>query len=808
MKLKYFCLLFPLFFVCNAFAQNSVRIQGYVKDADNRAIDFVNVQVEGTGTGTTTDNKGYYQLTAGIKDSAVVVYSMIGYETVKRTITAGKSTYNLSVQMSDHSTTIDTVQVVGQRNRLDNVDTFILPGRQTFSNTTGSLESMLTVFTGVSSSNELSSQYNVRGGNFDENSVYVNGIEVYRPFLVRSGEQEGLSFINPDMVEGVSFSSGGFDAEYGDKMSSVLDIVYKRPQRFEASVSLGLLGASAYLGTGNKKFTQMHGFRYKTSAYLLGTLDTKAEYKPVSFDYQTFLTYRFNPKWELTFMGNLAQNNYTFIPTVRETTFGTSTVSRMLRIVFDGQEKDVFRTAFGALTLNYNPRSNLRLSLMASAFHSNENETYDISGNYTLNDVTIDMTTGQAALGDVMGLGLYHEHARNRLQSTVANVGHQGEYSAGQHKLKWGVSGQLEKISDKMREWEWRDSVGYSLPHYNGDRVELIYNLQSDNAISSLRMQAYAQDTYKWHANIGLFALTGGVRANFWTFNKEFLVSPRASLAYVPNWEKDFTFRFATGVYYQAPFYKEIRREVEDEYGNRTISLNDDIKAQRSLHFLLGGDHYFKLFDRNFKFTTEAYLKLADRMISYSVENVNIRYSGINDSRAYTAGIDFKLFGELLPGADSWINFSLMNSKEKIDGRADEWVSRPNEKRYSFSMLFQDYWPTNDKYKLNLRVIWNDGLPYTAPRNPDSRASFRSSAYRRIDIGASRGFVSGKDKIMARPFFKHIQSVWFNLDVFNLLNFNNEGSFYWITDANDYQWAAPDYLTKRQFNFRILVEFK
>lgn len=828
MKIKNHCLLlFLLIFPLTLNAQNKIRVYGYVIDTNNRGMEYVNVYLEGTNSGTSTTKNGYYEIDSQIGDSAILVFSMLGYETLKYTIRpTQRAALQITAEMKISATEIADIDIVGQNIQTSSKQVLDPSSFRLMPNTTGGIESLLITFSGVSSNNELSSQYNVRGGNFDENIVYVNGIEVYRPLLMRSGQQEGLSFINSDMVEQVAFSSGGFDAEYGDKMSSVLDITYKKPEKFESTVSLSLLGASAYVGTAGKSFTQMHGIRYKTSAYLLGTLDTEAEYRPNFLDYQTYLTYQLKPKWELTFLGNFSQNSYQFVPVKRETTFGTYNIGRKLTIYFDGQEEDLFRTSFGALTLNYRPKKNTKLSLLASAFHTNENETYDISGEYLLGEVKMELDAEDKD-GEVLGTGRYHEHARNRLKATVANVGHQGEYSSAGHKLKWGVSGQLERINDKISEWEWRDSVGYSLP-YHGDRLELYYNMKSSNTMSSFRTMAYVQDTYKWESNAGRFSLTAGLRANYWTFNDELIVSPRASMSFIPRWEKDFSFRFATGVYYQAPFYKEIRDTITDALGNVKVNLNSDIKSQRSLHFVLGGDHYFRAWGRPFKFTTEAYLKLADRVITYSLDNVQIRYSGNNDANAYTAGIDFKLFGELVPGTDSWINFSLMNSKEKIvDGSTytkytydsdrniigaeemeHDWVSRPNEQRYSFSMLFQDYFPTNPKYKVHLKFIWSDGLPFGVPGSKQYRAASRLGSYSRVDLGASRGLVSGKDKIMSRPFFKHIDSIWFNFEVFNLLNFSNENSVYWVTDIYSQEWAVPNYLTKRQFNFKIMVDFK
>ena len=822
-KLIYICCI--LFFSAGLSAQHKVRIYGYVIDANNRGLELASVHADNVAAGASTNQNGYYELTLNVKDSVTLVYSMLGFQTIKHTIHPRQQVIQISVQLQQLSKQMSEVNVVGQRRQTSTVDLLDPSKFRVIPNATGGIESYLITFAGVSSSNELSSQYNVRGGNFDENAVYVNGVEVYRPLLIRAGQQEGLSFINPDMVQNVAFSAGGFEAKYGDKMSSVLDIQYKKPTGFEASASLSLLGASAYVGTANKTFTQMHGIRYKTSSYLLGTLDTKAEYAPEFFDYQTYLTYQLNPKFELTFLGNFSQNSYQFVPQTRETSFGTYQTTRKLTIFFDGQEKDLFRTSFGALTLNYKPKKGMKLSLLASSFYTNENETYDISGEYVISDVQLDADPTKQT-GESLGVGTYHQHARNRLNATVSNMAHLGEYEVDGHKMKWGASIQNEYISDKINEWEWRDSAGYSLP-FSSKQLNLYYNLKSTNSLSTWRSNAFYQDTYRWSSNAGTFSFTGGLRANYWIFNKELLMSPRLSVSFLPNWKRDFSFRFATGLYYQTPFYKEIRDTVTDALGNVNIRLNDRIKAQRSLHFVLGGDYYFRTGGRPFKFTTEAYLKLADRVISYAVDNVRILYSGKNDAKAYTAGVDFKLYGELVPGADSWINLSLMNAMQDVIGDSyvshtydskgniltsktvyPGWVPSPSEQRYTFSMLFQDYLPNNPKYKMQLKLICSDGLPFGPPRNVEYRSAFRAPAYRRVDIGASRVLVSGKDKVMDRSWLKHVKNIWLNVEVFNLLDLKNVNSYYWVTDIYNQQLAVPNYLTGRQLNLKLMVDLK
>lgn len=819
MRYKIIFILFFLLSVASVFAQGQkVRIYGYVIDENNRGIEDAGVRFEGMNNGTSTNRNGYYDLYVNITDSVKIVYSHLGYETIRHTIIPGKQVVQITVALQALSRELKTVDVTVNRRSTSNMQTLEAEKYKLMPNASGSFESLLISFAGVTSNNELSSQYNVRGGNFDENIVYVNGTEIYRPLLIRAGQQEGLSFINPDMVGNVAFSSGGFNAEFGDKMSSVLDVKYKKPISFEASGAISLLGASAYLGTAGNRFTQMHGIRYKTSKYLLGTLDTKGSYKPDFIDYQTYLTYQISPRVEINFLGNFSRNNYTFIPDSQSTAFGTFNMAEKLNVYYEGQEKDLFQTAFGALSLLFRPKENLKLSITTSTFSTNENETYDITGNYVLGELKMG-DTGETEEGEKLGVGTYHEHARNRLKATVANISHSGEYIRSGHTLKWGVNLQREIISDKINEWEWRDSAGYSMPYTDDKVVDLFYNMKSTQKLDSRRTSAYIQDTYRWDTEHALYALTGGLRASHWSYNREFLLSPRASVSILPHWDKDFNFRLATGLYYQSPFYKELRDTVSDALGNVTVHLNPNLKAQRSLHLVLGGDHYFRWLGRPFKFTTEAYLKLADRVTTYSVDNVRIRYSGQNDAKAYTAGVDFKLFGELVPGTDSWINFSLMRSREDVlndfytDNEGNKvypgWISRPNEARYSLSMLLSDYLPNNPKYKLYLKTIFSDGLPVGPPRSPRYMADrFRLRDYKRVDIGASRVIVNGSDRIMNKRWMKNIASIWLNLEVFNLFDFKNENSIYWVSDIYGYQHGSPNYLTGRQFNLKLMVDIK
>ncbi len=794
---------------------NKVRIYGYIINEKNRGIENAKVEVAKPHISTFTNKNGFYEISFTITDSTTISYSHIGYKTLKYTIKPNKQVVQITTVLPYLDKVLKEVKISTRRHSTSQMETINASKYKLMPNSTGSFESLLISFSGVTSNNELSSQYNVRGGNFDENIVYVNGTEIYRPILIRAGQQEGLSFINPDMVGSVKFSSGGFNAEYGDKMSSVLDVSYKKPTQFEASAKISLLGASAYVGTSSKKFKQLHGIRYKTSEYLLGTLDTKGSYKPNFIDYQTFLTYDISKKWELNFLGNFSQNSYIFLPDSQSTSFGTYNKAERLTLFFDGKEKDLFQTAFGSLDLKFKPNNNLQLVMSASAFNTNENETFDIMGQYILSE--IEMDNGKAKQGKQLGVGTYLEHARNRLKAKVFGVSHNGIYAKNKHLVKWGINLQKEIISDKINEWELRDSAGYTLPRTPKNRVNLFYNMTAKTNLNSLRSSVYLQDTYRWNTDNSLYALTGGLRGSYWTFNKEFIISPRASLTILPHWEQDFTFRLATGIYYQSPFYKEIRKKIKDINNNNHIYLNKDIKSQRSYHFVLGGDYFFRALGRPFKFTTEAYLKLANQIISYSVDNVRIRYSGENDAKAYTVGIDFKLFGELVPGTDSWINFSLMKSKEDLlndyyitkTGKIIHpgEISRPNEQRYSFSMLFTDYLPNNPKYKLYLKGVYSDGLPIGPPRSPRYLGDrFRLRSYKRVDIGISRILKSEKRGFMSK--FKHIKNIWLNLEAFNLFDFKNENSIYWVSDVNGVQHGSPNYLTGRQLNLKIIVDFK
>ena len=822
-----------------------VRLYGYVLDTDNRSIELAKVYIEGTTVGTTTNQNGYYDITVEMGDTIVMVYSMIGYETIRQQLYTRNDVLGVNVVLPTNEEMLSEVTVRGIQRQTGTMDrTDVSVARLMPDATGGGIESLLITFAGVRQNNEMSSQYNVRGGTFDENSVYVNGLEVHRPLLIRSGQQEGLSFVNTDMVENVNFSAGGFDAKYGDKMSSVLDIRYKRPTEFESRLNISLLGASAYVGWGDSTQSQMHGIRYKTSKYMLGALDTKGNYKPNFLDYQTQMTWKVGAKhpqlkgrshgelqdaasgyrveakdWEIRLMGNFSQNSYEFMPDSAVKNWGGLDAIEQ-KIEHEGKEKDMFRTAFVALSASGKLHPEITVGADLNGFYTHEQETYDIRTAYVLRqkdmnnaehtgggDVLNDELANPEGNKNLLGKGEYHEHARNTLQSGIITLAHHGEWERGTNSLKWGVSGQVEIIKDRISEWEWRDSLGYSLP--NADKeMELYYAMKGTTHMLNGRVQAYAQNTHHWNTDHGKVYLTAGMRLNWWSFTNEVLPSPRVSVVWMPGWKRDFTFRVATGIYYQAPFYKELRQTLQDENGVYRIHLNNQLKAQRSYQLVLGSDYYFRAWGRPFKFTAEAYGKWIDRMESYTVDNVRVRYSGMNDSEGYSIGLDMKLMGELVPGADSWISFSAMRSRMRfVDDKHNlGWIPTPQEQRYNLTVYFQDYLPQLPQYKLHLKFIWSEGLPFGYPRKENMRYLGHMSDFKRVDIGASRTFSSKTDKWMKKA--KHVDSWSIQFDVFNLVGWNNENSYYWVTAINGLQLPCPNYLTGRMFNLKFDVKIK
>ena len=772
-----------------------VTLKGCVTDETGSPVEIANVWVARQMKGTTTNLKGEYSIVLTSTDTVEITFSMIGYQTRRRILYKPTGVITMDVMLPRANTSLlgvtihETRRQTGSMQHLSQKQARLLPDASG-----GSVESFIATQAGVSNTNELSSTYNVRGGNYDENSVYVNGIEVYRPLLIRAGQQEGLSFINPDMVESIAFSSGGFEARYGDKMSSVLDISYRRPIQLESSLSASLLGANAYVGIGKEnRWSMTHSLRYKTSRYLLGTLDTQGEYDPSFVDYQTYLTCKFSPRWEAGFIGNVSQNSYRFIPSDRNTSFGTLEDVKEFKVYFGGQEKDMFRTWFGAFNLTHTFGANHALTLNLSAYRTDEEETFDIVSQYWLDDVDEEKH---------MGIGTYMEHARNYLTASVVSAGLSGKHTLGQHELQWGAEYKLEAIADNINEWEMRDSAGYSLPH-TGERVELIYNLRSQNEVLNHRFSIFAQDTWRRHTDGGLFVINGGLRISYWTWNREPLFSPRLSVGFVPEANEKFTFRLATGIYYQSPFYKEFRDTVHAD-GSSHVRLNRTIRSQRSIQVVGAMDYQFHMWNRPFKFSSEVYYKALSDLIPYDINNVRLTYYGENCASGYAAGLDMKLFGEFIPGTDSWITASIMSTEENIDGK---WYPRPTDQRFNLSFCFTDYFPGSDRWQMNLRAVYASGLPFGPPHSGRQRLTFHAPAYRRIDIGMSYRLINNEEHTINYGWRSYFRNVWFGFDAFNILGIQNVNSFYWITDTENHRYAVPNYLTGTRLNARVWVEF-
>ena len=770
----------------------SFTLQGRVVDESGSPVEFASVSCLKQGKMTMTSLKGEYSLQLHSADSVEVRFSMVGYKTKIRVLRRPRGKQTLQVVLYSNDNELGEVTVTGTRIQSGQTQELKKEHLKNLPSVSGNaVEELIQSQAGVSTHSELSSQYNVRGGSFDENSVYINNVEVYRPFLVRSGQQEGISVINPDMVEKIEFSTGGYEARYGDKMSSALNITYKRPKPFEASLSASLLGASAYVGVSNKKVSWSNGLRYKTTRNLLGSLDTKGEYKPTFIDYQTYFTYTPNERWDINFLGNISNNHYNFSPEDRETNFGTMENVKSFRVYFDGQEKDVFRTFFGSLGITRHFGKNTSLSLIASAFKTREQEKYDIQGQYWLT---------QTETSENLGVGTYFQHARNYLNAHVESLKLLLKTKQKRHDIEGALTFKKEHISENSVEYEMRDSSNYSIPH-TGKDLYMIYSMRAKNVLDANRIEAYIQDTYRFGGGEGQshYTLNYGVRFAHWSYTKETILSPRVSLGIIPAFNENVTMRFAAGLYYQAPFFKEIR-DTTTVNGITYAKLNNKAKSQRSIHFIAGYDYRFKLNNRQFKFTAEAYYKLLGNLVPYSVNNVKVVYYGDNESSGHAAGLDFKIYGEFVPGTDSWLSLSLMSTKMKLNGVS---IPLPTDQRYALNLFFTDYFPGTDRWKMSLKLAFADGLPFAAPHRELESNSFRAPAYKRADIGLSYRLINNADNHNKK---NPLRNLWLGVECLNLFGINNVNSYYWITDVTGQQYAVPNYLTGRQLNFRISAD--
>lgn len=803
MKQKLFIMTICLIATLKMMAQE-FTLQGRVTDDDNNPVELATVSVASQGKVAFTSLRGEFSMHLHSADSVAVKFSMIGYKTKVRVLRKPRGKQTLQVVLHTDATMLSDVNVTGEKIQSDQTQEIKIKDIRMAPSANGNgVEGIIQQQAGVSTHSELSSQYNVRGGAFDENSVYINNVEIYRPFLVRSGQQEGLSVINPYMVDKIGFSTGGYGAKYGDKMSSALDITYKtlkakgKKPVVEGSVAASLLGADTYIGIGTRKLSWLNSVRYKTTSYLLGSLETKGEYKPNYLDYQTYLSYQPNKRWKIDFIGYISDNHYNFEPSDRETSFGTMENVKSFRVYFDGQEKDRFLTYFGTLGITRHITPNTSLSLLGSAFHTKEQEKYDIQGQYWLD---------QTETSENLGVGTYFEHARNYLTARVMSAKLMLRHKVKKHNAEAAVTLKREHIEENSIEYEMRDSAGYSVPH-TGKDLYMIYSMKARNELNANRIEAYIQDTYRFSGGTAdstgngqtHYTLNYGVRMSHWNFNRETILSPRVSLAIIPANHENTTFRLAAGLYYQAPFFKELR-DTTTVNGVTVASLNEKIKSQRSIHFIAGYDYRFRMNNQRFRFSAEAYYKALANLVPYSVSNVKVVYYGQNECSGHAAGLDFKLYGEFVPGTDSWLSLSLMDTRMNLGGKS---IPLPTDQRYAVNLFFTDYFPGSKKWRMSLKLAFADGLPFAAPHKELETNSFRATAYRRADIGMSYQLLDNSRR-EKKTFLKNVT---LGVDCLNLFGIDNVNSYYWVTDVTNQQYAVPNYLTGRQLNARVLLEF-
>lgn len=813
-------LLFSTFLLLPELSAQSV-IRGRISDNDNEPVFLANVAIKGQSIGTMTRADGMFELRIPDKGEYELVVSCVGYKTRSILInTEENGDREIRILLEQDVRELTEVSVSTRRERATTFNSIDVSTLNLLPNTSGSIESIIKTLPGVSSNNELSSQYSVRGGNFDENLVYVNDIEIYRPFLVRSGQQEGLSFINSDLISSIRFSAGGFDARYGDKMSSVLDIRYRDPDRFAGSASISLLGGSLHLedALANGKFTYLAGFRYKTTAYLLNSLETEGDYEPRFTDFQSLISYRPSAKLAFSLLTNVSLNEFNFVPQTRKTEFGTASRPLNLVIFYEGNESDQFDTYLGAFTTEYKPGENLNLKFIASSYITRERENFDILGQYLINE--LDNTPGSETYGDSIlniGIGSFLNHARNRLDAYVFSAYHIGRLDLDNHQVSWGLRYENQRIFDRLSEWQVVDSSGFSLP-YSESEVNLWDVIKAKNNVLNGRFSGFFQDTWGFRGLRNEYYITAGIRGSYQQLNKQFLVSPRATISLKPEWERDIMFHFSTGIYYQPPFFKEMR----DYSGN----VNKELKAQQSIHFVLGGDYIFSAWERPFKFTTELYYKFLDNLVPYKVDNVRLRYAGDNLASGYAMGIDFKINGEFVKGAESWASLSFLRTRENIDGdfyliETEEgneeiiepgYYPRPTDQLMTFGLFFQDYLPNNPDYKVSLNFLYGSRLAYGSPDRDRYDNVFRLPAYRRVDIGFSKILKRQDSQLGENNPFRHFTDIWVSAEIFNLLGIDNTISYLWVRTVGSQagvpgQFAVPNYLTSRRFNIKLTAKF-
>jgi hypothetical protein len=797
-----------------ASAQKTREISGYVTDSLQKPVPGATIYINELKAGTTSNEKGYFSITIPQNQSVVLSISSIGYKTLYKTLEAGTSAVNLSISLSNYVENIDEVQIISTNERETGLNRINIRDLNHLPNPSGNIESFIKTLPGVASNSELSSQYSVRGGSFDENLVYVNDVEIIRPFLIRSGQQEGLSFINPDMVSSVRFSAGGFEARFGDKMSSVLDVSYRRPEHFGIIGSVSLLGGSLTVEgiSKNKKFSQISGIRYRNSKYLLNSFESKGEYSPQFFDFQTLVSFKPSSKLEFNVLGNFAQNRYDFIPETRSTNFGTLSSLYNLMVYYAGQELDRYRSALGSLSITYRPVSHLSLKLIATGYSTSEQETYDIDGQYLINELD-NSAESKTYMDSILNIGVGEmlNHARNYLWMDAATISHIGLYEKESHTIRWSVQAKREWVTDRLNEWTYIDSAGYSVP-YSEQSIIMNEVAKANNNMASTRMSGYLQDAIKIDANEAEFYINGGIRFHYWSFNNELLISPRLRIAYQPSSKNDMLFYIAGGLYQQPTVYREMR--------NTQGVINPEIKAQKSIHFVLGNDYYLQLWERPFKLTSELYYKHLTDLIPYKMDNVRLKYSAKNEATGYAAGIDVKLNGEFVKGVESWLSLSLLQTEENIkddyytdrQGNRIEpgYYPRPTDQRFILNLFFQDYLPNSPTLQVHMNFVYGSSIPVSPTRSSRYDLTFPMSPYRRVDLGFSKTIK--KKGVENTSIFRHFDEFVFGVEVFNLLNINNKSSYLWVRTVNNQsnemsEVAVPNYLTSRRINIKCSFSF-
>lgn len=839
MRLRYTLLVLMMFPILLLGQDKDSYIYGKVTDNRGNVLELVNVAVLGSSYGVSSNSRGQYELHLPADTLLDVVYSFVGYQQVTKKIKLDVGEHRkIDVSLSSSSTTLSDVVVSDKQinsatiTRLDAREIAMIP-----SSSAGGVEDLVKTLPGVSSTNELSSQYNVRGGNFDENLIYINGVEIYKPFLVGSGQQEGMSVINPSLVSNIDFSAGGFSAEYGDKLSSALDITYKKPVIPAASLSLSFLGAEAHAEGSimKNKLSYLIGARYKNNKYILGNMETKGVYQPNFTDFQGIISYNISPRLEVSAFGYYSRNSYLMVPETRETDFGNIQAAHRLTIYFDGKESSNYNTGLGAFTLNYSPNEDLNLKLIASTYSAMESENYDIQGQYWIGQ--LETNPGSEQNGNVIsnqGVGTYIEHARNDFYSQVINIDHKGAYKNDLLTLKWGVRYQHQHFDDFINEWEMIDSAGFSLPH-PADSIgspnpphplfDIRHVSKGHNILDINNIDGFVNSEWSFNTkNDDVMTLSLGLRANYWGYNNEVNLSPRAGFAIKPSWNHNMLFRLSGGVYVQPPFYRELRMF------DGSLVKPQDATTQKSYQVVFTHEYNFEAWERPFLLTTEIYYKYLKDIIPYEVDNIRIKYFADQRATGYATGMDVRINGEFVKGIESWASLSFMRSAENIryylshngtilsqtdvNNGADfvcdtliKGIPRPSDQRVNFSIFFQDYIPYIPSFKVNLKLVFGTGMPFGAPYSERYKQTLRMSPYRRVDIGFSKQLISETTSLKKGNPLSFVKNCWISLEIFNLLGISNVSSYMWVTDIYNIQYAVPNYLTPRQINLKLVAEF-